>query len=578
MLNLFLCKNIVLPEARNQPYQYMTCDGHFLYLGFRNLPIIYKTDLDGCLVCEHALCKCYEAMCYDSVDNCFWALPPKKQRCDRRTCPSCNGESTYTTRIFKLNACLQPEGSFLINNGGNSFCSIAFCCERNSLLLQAASRIKEFSKCGKLLAEHTCSQLAQCCYSAITDDIIISCCRSKNDTSWTIRMDSGCYAEDIACIPNQYEVDGICVIQENCGCKYLYILASKKDAVSCLLVYTMYSSRCCELCADCDDPSDCYETEQPCPCCERSCCREGCQQQGPCRCKSMDDVCCHAFLCSQPCINGNAEHADKCHDHSMCKCTCCMGPEGPPGPKGDPGCPGPQGCKGNPGPQGVAGPRGPIGPKGEMGPMGCMGPMGPAGQEGPAGQMGPPGPLGPPGEEGQQGPQGPQGPKGCQGPMGLQGPQGYRGPTGATGATGATGPTGAKGDSGCCINQNLSACLCKGVEVACGEAIPYTHITGSNGHAIRYIPCTGMFKLSPGHAYFISLCVSGDIYCKDVGRIAIVANDDKLICFELLGQTNGSNTCFVVYNALCETDLSVVNASCTSLYDVLSSICIIAIE
>lgn len=234
MLNLFLCKNIVLPEARNQPYQYMTCDGHFLYLGFRNLPIIYKTDLDGCLVCEHALCKCYEAMCYDSVENCFWALPPKKQRCDRRTCPSCNGESTYTTRIFKLNACLQPEGSFLINNGGNSFCSIAFCCERNSLVLQAASRIKEFSKCGKLLAEHTCSQLAQCCYAAITDDIIISCCRSKNDTSWTIRMDSGCYAEDIACIPNQYEVDGICVIQEKCGFKYLYILASKKDAVPIL--------------------------------------------------------------------------------------------------------------------------------------------------------------------------------------------------------------------------------------------------------------------------------------------------------------------------------------------------------
>lgn len=531
-MNLILFNNNLLKLPELNKCQGMTTDSKHLYFFSKYNSIILKTDLLGCKICTYKSNMCYESICYDFIENCFWAIPYQATNFENNNI-NFNISMKFITRIYKLNCCFEPVNSIIIKSKYNYFNNISFCCESNCFLLTCQEKIIIISKQGDVSGELIFDKNIINQTTTTSHDSIIRCSQYKYYNPSIISIESDHFSDDIMCLPRYYEVKSICFIQENCKCKYLYVLATKKCEFFYLLKYQFVESNCKNL-----------TFNQNCSYDNKYCCKQ-------------KDLCCFLYDTDTKYFENHTNNTSHkncelyeykkycnhncCKDQNGSKCiTICKGPTGPTGPKGE---------------KGDQGYQGPIGPKGDIGPMGFVGPQGPMGDLGPQGPMGPPGPLGPQGDAGLQGPQGPIGSKGCQGPMGIQGPQGYMGATGATGIAGATGATGTN------INQNLSSYQKNCVIVECGKPIPFCCNTGKNGTDVTHIPNSGIFMLASNKTYSISLSISAKNFYEEIGDFAIYANEVELISLKIHSDKSSSNSCFLIHNTKSKTELSVVNKS-----------------
>jgi len=124
-----------LPTLENKPYIAISFDGCFYYLTMPNDKVIYKYDNNFSLKGEFHSGKSFNGLCYDSLENCFWAT-----------------EATHHNKIFKLNRKLQEIDCIHFENKRCDYkriLGISFDCAKNVLLVAFIDEIIEVSKAGK---------------------------------------------------------------------------------------------------------------------------------------------------------------------------------------------------------------------------------------------------------------------------------------------------------------------------------------------------------------------------------------------------------------------------------------------
>ena len=124
-----------LPTLDSKPYLAIAFDGCFYYLTMPNDKTIYKYDNNFTQKGEFQSNKSYNGLCYDSLEDCFWAT-----------------ETTQPNKIFKLNSKLKEIDYIPFKNTRCDYkrmMGISYDCARNMLLAAFNDEIWEISKTGE---------------------------------------------------------------------------------------------------------------------------------------------------------------------------------------------------------------------------------------------------------------------------------------------------------------------------------------------------------------------------------------------------------------------------------------------
>lgn len=316
-------------------------------------------------MCGDIICKCqsdrkYQALCYDTIEKCFWGIPA----------PVVGQRVSYCTKVYKLNCKFIAIDSVTIDAPCWCCVDIAHDACDNTLILSGTEEIIRITKCGRVVA--TEKNRSKSCRQAIT---VNSNCLFCVETYISPALSTLCVECDncestCTCVPTGYIPCGICAINQTAYQASVYLLTIKSGEFFYLLKYGI---KYMDECDDCNRP----QPYSPNECCKQDCsCHHFAHEDVHCTCECS----CH----EEPCCN--------CTGNECCQCKgsacCCPGPTGPQGPTGCPGPRGPTGAKGDTGSQGIPGcpgPRGPVGPKGDAGPQGPQGYPGVTGATGPVG-------------------------------------------------------------------------------------------------------------------------------------------------------------------------------------------------
>ena len=124
-----------LSTLDNKPYLAIAFDGCFYYLVMPDDKSIYRFDSNFIPVGEFQSNRCFNGLCYDSWEECFWAI-----------------EATTHNKIFKLNGKLQEIDCITFDNTRCDYrrmFGISFDCANNLLYAAFKDEIFEISKTGE---------------------------------------------------------------------------------------------------------------------------------------------------------------------------------------------------------------------------------------------------------------------------------------------------------------------------------------------------------------------------------------------------------------------------------------------
>ena len=152
-------KTKTLPTINKKPYLAIAFDGCYYFLTMRDDRCIYRFSKGFTPKGEISTNKAYHGLCFDSVENCFWATEPGQHN-----------------KIFKLNADLQEIDCIAFENKRSDYkqiLGISFDCAKNVLLVAFNDEVFEVSKSGttrsliKNLCPHVINTLAIPPYMAV---------------------------------------------------------------------------------------------------------------------------------------------------------------------------------------------------------------------------------------------------------------------------------------------------------------------------------------------------------------------------------------------------------------------------
>lgn len=246
-----------LPSKEMMQYIGIAYDGSYFYLTVNHASKIVQYDKCFCRINCFDTCRCYSDICYDNIENCFWAA-----------------DDCGSSKLYKLNACLEEIDFIPISKPWGRDCKItgiAFNCQEDKLLVSFNAGIVSIDKKNPE-GNDIISKNGRDIFLGIVSisPYYISLCHSSNRQVFRIYSQNGILIEEFDA---PYDVTVLSVVFVPCikdSCDYrFYVLVCKKGCypyiLDCALERGLFNECICECnyticemkCCDCCDHRKC---------------------------------------------------------------------------------------------------------------------------------------------------------------------------------------------------------------------------------------------------------------------------------------------------------------------------------
>lgn len=192
MISAILKSYLLLENKENFGYTSITYDGKYFYTCTKNKCIIVKIDLNGCIVDVIKVQSVYKSICFDSTEDCFWAI-----------------KNNYSQYIFKLDREFQEIDSIIFREIPYSCMhSISYKMSDDTILLYGPNFIYNVSKREGILSKHESGNNRLILSIGEIGKNLIKCTNYTLSPIIVIHMvypNYGNSLENLNCIPNSYK-------------------------------------------------------------------------------------------------------------------------------------------------------------------------------------------------------------------------------------------------------------------------------------------------------------------------------------------------------------------------------------
>lgn len=221
MLNLVLMDKTQLENIENQVYSKMAFDGCYFYTCLPRNRKIAQLALNGKMTHYYSLNRSYFALCYDSIEKCFWAL-----------------SSEAKNTIFKLNLHLEEINRLHITCTESLFTDLSFNHMENTFYLCGETSILKLSKIGTILY---CFKLESGMFAATTQKthktLFIGTLFDSPCCSVIGKFTNKSDFDYVTCLPKNFILRSFCLGYDCNNHEHLFVLASDHSQSSYLLRY-----------------------------------------------------------------------------------------------------------------------------------------------------------------------------------------------------------------------------------------------------------------------------------------------------------------------------------------------------
>lgn len=225
-------------------------DGFWFYLTVADENKIVKYDVSFNQIECFETCRCYTYICYDSIEDCFWATDREDSSC-----------------IFKLNNWFESIDKLEISIPGfrgRKVNGISQNCRTNKLFISFSNAIVSMDKhssneCRILYG--SCNKRIQGVTDIFSSNIGYGITRQKQEiriSSLRGRLNNRIHVPSCFCIESMVSVSSI----RNCGRSHLYILLTHRNGGQFVMEFLVEDCRICERERCCSEALDSIASEE----------------------------------------------------------------------------------------------------------------------------------------------------------------------------------------------------------------------------------------------------------------------------------------------------------------------------
>lgn len=156
-------KSICLSNEHSYAYESIAYDGNAYFFTILNQPYIHIYQKDFSFMAAYETCRCYSAMCYDSLNYCFWA-----------------SDHAHPNKLYCLDENLNEQSAFAIPIDKSIDITGLSCDDINdTLLISFQEGVIEITKDSHLQNQY--GLIAGTCEAVLSYDHIILTLRAHND-------------------------------------------------------------------------------------------------------------------------------------------------------------------------------------------------------------------------------------------------------------------------------------------------------------------------------------------------------------------------------------------------------------
>ena len=268
-------------------------DGYWIYFTVKGEKKIIKYDTQSQQAQWFETSRCYSYLCFDSKDNCLWAMDAYDSSCVYRLNESFESVDTL---------CILVPGVKEIQNTG-----IAYDDDSNQLILMYSNVIVRVDKDSfkEQIVGYYWNRKSMKRVVGISESYLYSFLSPQNEIH--IHSKEGKFLGKV-CISNQLTVVSVDIVaNKDVNHSNVYILASREDGTQCLICCSIHIEQQCEICEHKSDfKSTCInDGRSNSNCggrrdCRRNCnssLRRDCRSNCNCSCRRNGDWCSKQLEC-----------------------------------------------------------------------------------------------------------------------------------------------------------------------------------------------------------------------------------------------------------------------------------------